>query len=99
MEEEQGNGKGVEATARIVEVTPEKTANSSRFGVANGSLGACAALKLSVAFSRCLLTIGCECKDIVSVEGDEIETYEHLDCTTTKRRSAVKQVIGQAEFH
>ena len=94
MEEEQANGEGVEAAARIVEVTPEKTANSSRFGVANGSLGVCAALKLSVAFSRCLFTMGCERKDGVSVEGDEIETYKHLDCTTTKRRSAIKQLVG-----
>jgi hypothetical protein len=70
MEEEQSNGKGVEATARIVEVTPEKTANSSRFGVANGSLGVCAALKLSVAFSRCLFTMGCEHKDVVSFQSD-----------------------------
>ena len=52
----------------------------------------CAALKLSVAFSRCLFMMGYEHKDIVSVDSDdEIETYEHLDCTTTKRRSAVKQ--------
>jgi len=93
------NGKGVEATARIVEVTPENTANSSRFGVANGSLGVCAALKLSVAFSRCLFTMGCKRKDVVSVKGDEIEAYKHLDCTTTKRRSAIKQLVGQAEFH
>jgi hypothetical protein len=90
----------MEATARIVEVTPEKTANSSRIWAANGSLGVCAALKLSVAFSICLFTMGCERKEIVSVDGDdEIETYEHLDCTTTKRRSVVKQLVGQAEFH
>lgn len=97
--EEESNGKGVEATPRIVEVTPEKTANSSRFGAANGSLGVCATLKLSVAFSRCLFTMGCERKDVISVEGDEIETHKHLDRTTTKWRSAIEQLVGRAEFH
>ena len=43
--------------------------------------------------------MGCDRKDIVSVKGSEIETYKHLDCTTTKRRSAIKQLVGQAEFH
>jgi 4-aminobutyrate aminotransferase-like enzyme len=80
----------VEATARIVEVIPEKTANSSRFCVANGSLAVRAALKLSAAFSRCLFTMGCERKGVVSDEGDESKTYKHLDSTTTKRRSAIK---------
>jgi len=64
----------MEATARvvmIVQVTPEKTANSSHFGIANGSLDVCAALKLSAVFSRCLFTMACERKDVVGVEGDE----------------------------
>jgi hypothetical protein len=30
---------------------------------------------------------------------DEVETYKHLDCTTTKRCCAIKQLVGQAEFH
>jgi hypothetical protein len=80
----------VEATARIVEVIPENTANSSRFGVANGSLVVRAALKLSAAFSRCLFTMGCGSKVNVSDEGGESKTYKHLDSTTTKRRSVIK---------
>jgi hypothetical protein len=43
MKRGKGNGKGVEAMARFIEATLEKTVNSSRFGIANGSLGICAA--------------------------------------------------------
>jgi len=69
--EERIDDEGAEVAACTVDVMPEKTENSSRLGPANGSMAVCTALKLSVAFSRCLFTMGYESKGEENVVIDE----------------------------
>jgi hypothetical protein len=69
--EERINVEGAEVAARTVDVMPEKTENSSRLGPVNGSMVVCTALKLSVAFSRCLFTMGYESNGKGNIVSDE----------------------------